>query len=231
MKPATLPLLSILVLAASLHAQTSPATQSAPWPDNNNQATAEQLQAKGKHIRDELRNFTGSSRLNNDLLQKRLDDIVLQLDRNELQLTETHARLRAVANKIQELSADGEHAGAHDPVLAQLAVVVDTQDKAAQRSKQVESAAEVEAAVARAAEAHARLEERREAVAASVGGGILPALNRQLVELSLQEDVLKHMQQALQEKRDRLQQADQLSLELNDIVNTLAARFHRSLDD
>jgi hypothetical protein len=241
MKTAALPLVCLLALTTSLHAQTAPTTQAAPqaaaWPDNNTQATVEQLQAKGKFIREALRNLTGSSRLNNDLLQKRLDDIVLQLDHNELQLIETHARRKAVATKIQELSTNGEGSAAHDPVLQQLATVADARDRAAKRNAQLVttgagvSAAEMESAVADAAEAHAKVEERREAVAASIGGGILPALNRQLVELSLQEDVLSQMQRALQDKRDRLQEADRLSLELNDVVANLAARYHRSLDD
>jgi uncharacterized phage infection (PIP) family protein YhgE len=121
-----------------------------------------------------------------------------------------------------------------DRVLAQLQIVATVADKAAERVQQqvaasVASNADAEATVAHAAEIHAKVEERREAVAASVGGGILPALNRQIVELSLQEDVLAEMQRALQRKRDTLQHAQDISAEIIDVATNLSARFHTGL--
>jgi len=138
----------------------------------------------------------------------------------QLELKAKSARHDALAQAIAKLSAEAEARGKDDPVAAELAKVVEAREKEVERKRQAfgqraASNGEVDEAVGAAAEARARLIERKMTAAATAGGDTVAAWNRELLGLSID----------LAELRAR---AEALDVRLQQITHALSALDRRA---
>jgi hypothetical protein len=141
-----------------------------------------------------------------------------------------------VAKKIAELTGQAKEAEEKDMITQELQKSAEARDMAAQRLQLMSksgTAAEtdVEGAVAAAADAHVKVEERREAVKMSVGGGILPELNKELVELSIDQDVQREQMKALAMLIFPLEKSLDDLEELDRVKQLLASKYHAAIDE
>ncbi|HVX84186.1 MAG TPA: hypothetical protein VH253_05165 [Phycisphaerae bacterium] len=209
--------------------------QGHPWPVNDKEATKEQLQAKGKWLREQVRGSAGGGQTDVDVLKKRIDALSTRSDEITLELSEKRARRDAVARKITELTDQAKVQAGKDPIAQELEKSAAARDRAAEQLEQrvkvgTVTEADAEAAVAEAADAHVKLEERREAVTGSVGGGILPELNRELVALSIDEEVEQKEARAVSELRQQLEGALEVVNELENVEQLLILKYQAKID-
>lgn len=148
--------------------------------------TRDQLNA----LRAKMRDATGRA----DASAERVRDEVSTLEdaRQEIQLDleSKAARMKALSDNIAQLSGKVEARVQNDPVAAELQKVVDAREKQVEMIKGlVESGKagrnEYEEAIAAAAEARARLLDRRTDTANAAGGESLNAWNRDIMSLSV----------------------------------------------
>lgn len=231
-------LAATLLLAATtalpLHAAegvASPTTRTGAQADDD--MTKEQLQAKARTLRQDITNahFLGADVQE---IEKRMTALSQRLEEMDLEMLEKRARLDAVTRKISELSKKAEITAGVDPIMVELVAIVEARMADADRLAKSGEAGSVQQraeAAAAAAQARVNMEQRRETVMASVGGGILPELNKQLVELSLDVEVLETTRRGVANRLDDLNQIDDKAIELIHLSNLLAAKYKAGIDE
>jgi chromosome segregation ATPase len=172
-------------------------------------------------LRDKLREGTGRAeasveRIRNDLAQ--LEDARQEV---QLELESKAARMGALSENVAKLSMKIDQAIQGDAVSAELQKVVEARDQKAERvKKMVESGAanraDYDEAVAEAAEARARLMDRRSDAAERAGAGTLQDWNRELMRLSVDSA-------ELQARLDKLNQRLKAYTDVADELDRLEA--------
>ena len=138
-----------------------------------------------------------------------------QKDHIELALAGQKVREHAIQKKIDELTRQGQELIDKDPIIAGLQKIADQKQKDAERlqelvQQKLASVADGDAAVSRAAEALVHIQERKEAITAAVGGGILPSLTKDLISVSLDIAQQEATLQALNDRLIRVEKARDL---------------------
>jgi chromosome segregation ATPase len=201
------------------------------------QATAE-LQARRDHVRD----IAGRA----DVSPKDIADAVSKLEEEkqtlELNLMGKKARRDAMQTQIAKQSAAIEKKVQQDPIATELQKAVEAREQKVdfvrrQMGQGVASASDVTDAVAAAAEAKAKLLQRRRDAAAEAGGDALEAFNRDLLTLSVDiqeiqakldfvQDRLKHLRGA-SDQTDALQRALDQAKAAEDELDSKAAELRK----
>jgi hypothetical protein len=179
--------------------------------------TVAELQANEKMLQDELQSLRKSQKERGlegvkpaDLLKKK-DELDQQKRAIEMDVLGMKARMRALEKGIDRESKRVQGAVASDEITAELQKVVDYRaqlldDRRKMAAKGVYSDTDIAAAVAALAEARARLLERREAVADRMGGSILAAWNRELLNLGIDAEEKDAKLRIIQDYLDRVSQ-------------------------
>jgi hypothetical protein len=177
-------------------------------------------------MRQQLHETTGRLDVTPNNLRVAMTKLQDERQQLELDLRGKQARGEAIANAIAELTKEAEAKNKSDDVLVELQKVVDAREKQLDLMKKnfasgLNTSVEVEQVAAQAAEARAKVAERKRDAQASAGGEALAALNRELRMLSIDR--------AEQEARFKLvsQQLEQIGGEVNaiDKYDQLLASF------
>ena len=131
------------------------------------------------------------------------------LDAIKLDLAGKRVREKAIQDKINELTDQAMRQIADDPTLKALQKIADIKDADVARNQQLAQkaivpSADVDKAIADAADTQVRILERREAITAQIGGGILPELNKQLIQLSLDITEQSAIEKVLEDRLDKM---------------------------
>ncbi len=188
------------------NAQGALAEQTARLAEERNRTAAELQQAREQlnQLRAKMREATGRADASSERIRDELNQLEDARQEIQLELESRAARMKALTDNIAQVSARVEEKVKNDPVATELQKVVEVREKQAELVKsQVErgqsSRAEYEEALAQAAEARARLLDRRSETAESAGGDAVRSWNREIMSLSV--DTAE-----LQAKLDRLSQ-------------------------
>lgn len=150
-----------------------------------------QLTSEAQDRREHARQVTGRADSSVEGIQKAAATMDAERQRLELEKVGKTARRQAIEDQVASQSKQIEARVKEDPIAAELEKVVDAREQAVTRmQKHLEAgqpftASEISDAVATAAEARARLLQRRLDATAEVGGETLEALNRELTTLSI----------------------------------------------
>jgi chromosome segregation ATPase len=170
-------------------------------------------------IREKVRAATGraeasAERIRDDLA--RLEDARQEI---QLDLETSGARVAALSENIAKMTKQIEQRVQNDEVAAELQKIVQAREQKAERLKKMAETGigtqeEYQDALAEAAEARARLLERRQQVADHAGGDTVNAWNREMMKLSVDSAELQARLKALEQ---RVQSFHTIVNELDDL--------------
>jgi chromosome segregation ATPase len=184
MRPAAL--VAMVVMLANGGGGTLSA-QTATQPDGPSSTDAT---ARIASLQRDLEALTGSKIADPDRLRARLSELESQADSLLPTLAGKKARLDAINAKIRDLTNKAQADINQDAILQELKKSCRTREEAADRLKtlldrSLASQADLDAAINGAADARVQVEQRREYILATIAGGSIPALNKELVDVSL----------------------------------------------
>lgn len=186
-----------------------------------------------KEIRDKLRDLSGRADVSPNTLTAAMSAMDEEMQRLQLERLAKDARRKALEEEIARASERIEKRVESDPIALELQKVVEAREHAAETMKQLHkngqaSQGELHNAIARAAEARAKVLQQQRDAATAAGGTALEAFNRELMTLSIDsreiEAKLKHLEQRLPRLRqavellDRYQPIQQRALEANEAL-------------
>lgn len=180
-----------------------------------------------------LRQLTGDAEISPAVIRPRIDALQAQRETDAIDLAAKQARSDALADQISKFSSQIQDKIKNDPIAAELQKASDALDKESefrkvQHDKGVVTDGEVNAAVAAAAEAKAKLLERQEAAATAAGGDMVTTWNRELMTLSIDLAELRARIKALDDRladyaqvHEYLDHAEQWASEIADLEKQL----------
>jgi len=168
-------------------------------------------------LRQKLRDATGRSEADADRIRNELSQLEDRRQELQIELESRAARMNALSQNMGEITKKVEQEVQNDTVAAELQKVVEARESQVERAKQLMdvgklSRSEYEDAVARAAEARARLMDRRGDVAERAGRGTLNDWNQELMRLSVDS---AELQARLDKLNQRLQAFQTIAPELD----------------
>jgi len=168
-------------------------------------------------LRQKLRDATGRAEGDADRIRSELSQLEDRREELTLELESRAARMNALSQNMGEITKKVEQEVQNDTVAAELQKVVEAREAQVERAKQLMdvgklSRSEYEDAVARAAEARARLLDRRGDVAERAGRGTLNDWNQELMRLSVDS---AELQARLDKLNQRLQSFQAVAPELD----------------
>ena len=168
-------------------------------------------------LRQKLRDATGRSEADADRIRSELSQLEDRRQELQLELESRAARMKALSENMGTITQKVEQEVRDDTVSAELQKVVEAREAQVERAKQLMdvgklSRSEYEDAVARAAEARARLMDRRGEVAERAGRGTLNDWNQELMRLSVDS---AELQARLDKLNQRLQSFQTVAPELD----------------
>jgi chromosome segregation ATPase len=168
-------------------------------------------------LRQKLRDATGRAEGDADRIRNELSQLEDRREELTLELESRAARMNALSANMSKITKKVEQDVQDDTVAAELQKVVEAREAQVERAKQMVevgkmSRTEYEDAVARAAEARARLMDRRGEVAERAGRGTLNEWNQELMRLSVDS---AELQARLDKLNQRLQSFQAVAPELD----------------
>jgi hypothetical protein len=141
-------------------------------------------------LRAKVRDLAGRADISSNTITGALTKLEDERQKLELDTLGKTARRDALEREIADQSARAEKKAQDDPIAAELQKAVDVRDEkvkftTAQMEKGLVSVSEQRDAMAAAAEARAKLLERKREAMAEAGGGVLDAMNKELLALSI----------------------------------------------
>jgi hypothetical protein len=206
------------------------------------QREQEDVQQKMDTLRLTLRTNTGRVDVTPQALRDAMGHLQDELQKTELDLRGKEARAAALAKSIAELSVQMEASTKQDDVLSELQMVVDAREKQLELTKKnaaagVSTPLDVQQAAALAAEARAKVAERKRDALASAGGDTLQAMNRELRMLSIDRaeqsarlDLLTSELKHIGDSSNTIDRYEQ-TLKIYPEVNERALAANRSLEE
>ena len=184
-------------------------------------------------LRQKLRDATGRTEADAERIRNELSQLEDRRQELQLELESRAARMNALSENMGQITKRVEQEVRDDTVSAELQKVVEAREAQVERAKQMVEAgkmsrSEYEDAVARAAEARARLMDRRGDVAERAGRGTLSDWNQELMRLSVDSaelqarlDKLNQRLQSFQSIAPQLDHLEELQHTLEDAEQTM----------
>jgi chromosome segregation ATPase len=185
-------------------------------------------------LRDKLRDLTGRIDVSSDAIGAAVTRLETERQKLQLDALAKSARREALEQAIAESSQRIEQRVAADPIAAELQKVVDARQLRVDSLKKLAAAAatnqtEVSDGIAAAAEARAKLLQRRHDAAAESGGSALDGFNHELMTISIDSKELSAKLDYLKKQLDGLRQASDEEDSLKRL-ETDATQAHDGLD-
>jgi hypothetical protein len=157
-----------------------------------------------------IESFLGRTGNLNEIVPATYNDLHSQKDRLELQLAGEKVKEEAIQQKIDALTKQASEQIDKDPIMSSLQKIADQKQKDVARLHELvrtglAPAGDDDRAISDAAEALVHVQERREAITAAVGGGIMPSLTKELISVSLD---IAEQEATLKALGDRLERAE-----------------------
>lgn len=196
-------------------------------------------EGQASQLRATLRDLAGRADISSNTITGTLGKLEEERQKLELDTLGKTARREALEKEIAEQSDRAEKKALDDPIAAELAKAVAVrEDKVKFVTQQVEKGvatmAEQRDAVAAAAEARAKLLERKREAMAEAGGGMLDAMNKELLvlaidlkELNARLDFVKKQLPGLRDAMDQLDALQRAEGELQSARNESEETAHK----
>jgi predicted nucleic acid-binding Zn-ribbon protein len=196
-------------------------------------------EGQASQLRATLRDLAGRADISSNTITGTLGKLEEERQKLELDMLGKGARREALEKAIAEQSDRAEKKALDDPIAAELAKAVAVrEDKVKFVTQQVEKGvatmAEQRDAVAAAAEARAKLLERKREAMAEAGGGMLDAMNKELLvlaidlkELNARLDFVKKQLPGLRDAMDQLDALQRAEGELQSARNESEETAHK----
>ena len=170
----------------------------------------ERSQEQLLQMRQQIRQQTGRAQASSDAIREDLAHLEEQRQELQLDMEAKAARMAALSENIAKLSAQVEQKVKDDAVAAELNKIVDARDKQVQRiQSQVKSGlatdAELSDAIAKLAEARARVLERHAEAAERAGADTVSDWNRELMSLSVDAAEIRARLESLSARLQKMQ--------------------------
>jgi hypothetical protein len=209
-----------------------------PWDPNNfaglppeqlpaaiaaTKAKVAQDQIEENQLKARIRALTGGRLdISTDTLQKAAEKLDDQIDDAKLQVDALGARKTAIADEMEAVMKKGQDAVDKDPVVVELLKVVDVRQKEVDRDVQMVAAAtmsrsDLDQASAALADAKAQVELQREHAAAGAGGDAMVGLQKELIDVTIDEAEQSVRLDELEKRRAHLEQAIDLANTLDQV--------------
>jgi DNA repair exonuclease SbcCD ATPase subunit len=187
----------------------------------------QELLARLENSRAKIREQSGAIDVSPATIRQLLSSLQNQYESVQIDLTAKAARRDALAEQIAKYSKEMEEKIKDDQVAAELEKIVAIRQQDLEVKKKMYDAAtvaqsEVNSAISAIAEAKAKLLERREAATAAAGGDILPAWNRELMNLSVDLAELRARDDAISKRMSQFKDVDRLLNEYEQAQQQLA---------
>jgi hypothetical protein len=149
-----------------------------------------ETEQKVSSIRSHLADSTGQINPSAGEIQQAASQMQQQFQQAELDHQAKEARRKAIEEAIAELAHKAESKVKDDPIVSELQKVVEVRERELSRQKELQqnkasSSSDVDQAVVAAAEARAKVLERKREAAAEAGGPLMEQLNKDLLTLSI----------------------------------------------
>jgi hypothetical protein len=192
-------------------------------------------QSEASELQDEMRKRIGRLDVSPDSVLKSITRLESELESLELDGVGAEARLHALQDTIKTVAERAAKSATDDEVLAQLQQAAAAREKAFEREEMLYkqgavAQAELDNTRAMLAEANVRLAERRQAVAATAGGGALADWNREMLNLSLDAQERRARVEFLKDRLDKLKSGLPLLDKLIDLQEAVPAARKRETE-
>jgi DNA repair exonuclease SbcCD ATPase subunit len=219
-------------------AQGPIATQARLFEEENATAQAELERARAElaQLRTKMREATGRANASAERVRDEVNHLEDSRQEIQLEMESKAARMKALTDNIAQLTAKVEDMVKNDAVAAELQKLVEAREKQVERVKTLvesgqASRGDYEEAVAQAAEARARLLDRRNDTAHSAGGDALNSWNQEIMALGVDTAELAAKLNRLNERLDGyrrvMDDVDRLEM-LRESMEDAEQRVHES---
>ena len=205
--------------ALTLEAQGGLADQAQRFEQERQRADAEMARTRDElaKLKATIREATGRTDASAERIRNELAQLEDHRQEAQLELESRAARMNALSENMAKITAKVEQSVQTDTVSAELAKVVEAREAQVARAKEMLDAGKIsrgeyDDAIAQAAEARARLMERRGEVAERAGQGTLADWNREVMRLSVDS---AELQARLDKLNQRLQGYGQIADQLD----------------
>ena len=223
------------IAKAYLDLEKEQARQAAEYHDNLVKKHAAATRAVAETSSD-IRNLTERVNASDDSIRAVSAKLEDELEQLQIDLVAKNERREAMEEEIAKQSAIMEDKAAHDPIANELQKVVDAMEAQVKRveglvAENKASKSELSEAIGKAAEARAKLLQRKHDAAMEAGGDVLATFNRELLTLAIDIRELTVREKFVKEKLDRMHAAADQLKKLHDaeaVAENTAATLHGS---
>jgi hypothetical protein len=184
----------------------------------------DKLKARANAIAHDISAITGRADVSPEALHHAAAEMDDQYFNLQLDQAGSKARLDAILRESEELSQATTKASNEDPVGVELRKVVEVREMELQKAKGAQQAgaandSDVQDAIARLAEAKARLASEKAQAALAAGGDTIIALRKQMVDLTIAQQDHDARLAFVTKEREKLTQGMQLLDEMQSLLN------------
>jgi DNA repair exonuclease SbcCD ATPase subunit len=199
-------------------------------PMNRDEVEATQrvaeLQAKANELRSKMRTASGRADVSAKNVNESLTKLEEEKQKLELEVMGKKARREALEQQIAKQSVTIEQKVDKDPIVSELQKAADARDEQVKFVKQqvaqgLATPANMTEAVAAAADAHAKLLQRKREASNEAGGDAVEAFNRELLTLAVDQNELDARLKYIESRLPGLSEATDLASDLDRVDASL----------